>query len=87
MHKGLMVFFETGSTAGIQVKHAKRITNILALLNEAKAVQDMNILGYNLHQLKGNTKGLYSVKVSGNWRITFRFENGNAYIVNYLDYH
>lgn len=86
-HKGLKKFFETGSTAGIQAKHATRLGAILTLLNEAEIVQDMNVPSYDLHPLKGNMKGLWAVKVSGNWRITFGFENGAAYVVDYLDYH
>lgn len=87
VHKGLFKFFETGSTAGIQPKHAVRLGHILASLNHARQVQDMALPGYDLHPLKGNMKGLWSVKVSGNWRVVFRFENGNAYVVDYLDYH
>ena len=86
-HKGLQKFFETGSTAGIQAKHEKRLLNILGLLDRATQVQDMAIPGYDLHPLKGNMKGLWAVKVSGNWRVVFKFENGDAYVVNYLDYH
>jgi proteic killer suppression protein len=87
MHKGLKKFFETGSVAGIQAKHATKLSNILGLLNDAEEVKDMNVPGYGLHPLKGNMKGLWAVKVSGNWRIVFRFENGDAYVVDYLDYH
>ena len=87
MHKGLRKFFETGSVAGIQAKHAAKLSNILGLLHDAEDVKDMNIPGYGLHLLKGEMKGLWAVKVSGNWRVVFRFENGNAYVVDYLDYH
>lgn len=87
MHKGLKKFFETGSTAGIQTKHATKLSNILGLLNDAEDVKDMNVPGYGLHPLKGDMKGLWAVKVSGNWRVIFRFENGDAYVVDYLDYH
>lgn len=86
-HKGLQNFFETGSIAGIQAKHAGRLSNILGLLDRAKHVQDMAIPGYDLHPLRGNKKGLWAMKVSGNWRIVFKFENGDAYVVDYLDYH
>lgn len=86
-HKGLYKFFSTGSTAGIQAKHASRLKAILTLLNEAEAVEDMNLPALRLHPLKGSMKGLWAVTVNGNWRITFRFEKGNAYIVDYLDYH
>lgn len=86
-HKGLEQFFKTGSTAGIQAKHADRLNIILTALNAATAAQDLNRSGWNLHRLKGEFAEHWSVKVNGNWRITFRFENGNAEIVNYQDYH
>ena len=86
-HKGLEVFFLTGSTKGIQAKHAGRLGYILDLLDAAASVRDMNFPGSNLHPLKGDLAEHWSVKVSGNWRLTFRFENGNAYVVNYQDYH
>lgn len=60
---------------------------MLDRLDNAVEVQDMDAPGYVLHPLKGSLKGYWSVKVSGNWRMTFRFENGNAYVVNYQDYH
>ena len=59
----------------------------LVALDTAQAIEDMDIPGYRLHQLKGNRKEVWSITVNGNWRITFKFENGNAYIVNYEDYH
>lgn len=86
-HKGLELFFYTGNTKGIQAKHARKLGMILDLLDNAADESDMNFPGSRLHQLKGNLAGLWSVTVSGNWRITFRFENGDAYIVNYQDYH
>lgn len=60
---------------------------ILAALESSHEIDDMNIPGFRLHPLKGKLKGVWSVSVSGNWRITFEFENGNAYVVNYEDYH
>lgn len=86
-HKGLHKFFETGSTAGIQALQEKRLRLILTALDGADEVQDMNLPGFRLHPLKGNMKGLWSVTVNGNWRIVFRFEKGDAYVVNYQDYH
>ena len=86
-HKGLHKFFTTGSTAGIQAKHKERMAKILLLLDGATAVQDIALPSYDLHKLKGNMKNLWAVKVSGNWRVTFRFEDGDVYVVNYLDYH
>jgi proteic killer suppression protein len=73
--------------AGIQSAHATRISDRLAFLNAAQTPDDMNKPGYRLHLLKGDREGLWATNVSGNWRIVFEFENGNAYIVNYEDYH
>lgn len=86
-HKGLESFFYDGTTKGIQAKHAVRLRHILDLLDFAEVVEDMCFSGSGLHPLKGNLKHLWSVKVSGNWRLTFRFEGGNAYVVNHQDYH
>ena len=86
-HKGLGKFFVTGSTAGIQAAHAKRLRLILGRLNVASLVKDMDLPGLRLHELTGSRKGTWSVTVSGNWRVTFRFEGGDAEIDNYEDYH
>lgn len=87
IHKGLKVFFETGSMAGIQAPHARRLAERLQVINQAKVIQDINLPPYRLHQLKGDRSGIWSISVTGNWRITFKFEDGNAYIINYEDYH
>ncbi|MEA1897834.1 MAG: type II toxin-antitoxin system RelE/ParE family toxin [Bacteroidota bacterium] len=86
-HKGLEDFFHSGKNKGIKPEHANRLGKILDRLNAANEIRDMNYPGSNLHQLTGNLKGQYSVKVSGNWRVFFEFVEGNAYIVNYDDYH
>ena len=86
-HKGLRRFYETGSTAGIQVSHRKRLRILLVALDTAAAIEDMDVPGFRLHPLKGDRKGLWSVSMSGNWRITFAFKDGNAYVVDYEDYH
>lgn len=86
-HKGLERFYTTGSTAGIQPAHTVRISDRLALLNAAQTIKDMDKPGYRLHQLKGDRENLWAVNVSGNWRIVFKFQDGDAYIVNYEDYH
>ena len=86
-HKGLEKFYKKGSKAGIQARHATQIRLILAQLNQAKTVEDMNIPSLNLHQLKGARKGIWSVTVQANWRIIFRFQDGDADVVNYEDYH
>lgn len=86
-HKGLRKLFETGSSAGVQASHVKRLRLQLAALDTAQTVEDMNIPGFRLHPLKGEMRGRWAITVSGNWRITFEFRDGNAYVVNYEDYH
>ena len=86
-HKGLEKFFTTGDTSGIQAVHATKIRDRLAFLHSAITIEDMDIPGYRLHELKGKLKGLWAIDVSKNWRIVFRFEYGDAYVVNYEDYH
>jgi len=87
MHKGLEEFFNSGSTRGIQSAHAIKLRMQLAALNTATTIEDMNIPGYRLHPLRGDRKGIWSITVNGNWRVTFEFIDGDAYIVNYEDYH
>ncbi len=86
-HKGLARFFRSGNTAGIQAAHAKRLRLILGRLHAASDARDMDLPGLRLHPLTGNRIGVWSVTVSVNWRVTFRFEDGDAEIVNYEDYH
>jgi proteic killer suppression protein len=86
-HKGLRRFFETGSTAGIQVAHAKKMRLELTALDTAATISDMAIPGFQLHPLRGARKGEWAISVSGNWRITFEFRDGHAYQLNYEDYH
>jgi len=87
-HKDLERFFSKGSTtAGIQPSHAIKISDRLAFLHAAASIDDMDKPGYRLHPLKGKLKNHWAINVSGNWRIVFKFEEGDAYIVNYEDYH
>jgi toxin HigB-1 len=86
-HKGLEHFYKTGSVSGIQPVHARRLSLILSNLDQAESSSDMDLPGLRLHELKGNKKGIWSVTVSGNWRITFRFIGSNVELVNYEDYH
>ncbi len=86
-HKGLKKLFEIGSSAGVQPSHATRLRRILALLDTASTPDDMDLPGLKLHELLGNRKGTWAVTVSGNWRVTFQMEDGDAYGVNYEDYH
>lgn len=86
-HKGLKKFFETGSKAGIQAKHERRLRIQLAAIDTASVIDDVDLPGFKLHQLKGNRGSIWSITVNGNWRLTFEFVDGNAYILNYEDYH
>jgi len=86
-HKGLKRLYETGSTAGILANHDRRLRMQLAALDTAQSIDDMDIPGFRLHQLKGKAKGRWSIRVNGNWRITFQFRDGNAYVLDYEDYH
>jgi len=86
-HKGLEDFFYTGKKKGIKPEHAARVERILDRLNASSEIRDMNYPGSDLHKLVGDKKGQYAVRVSGNWRIFVEFGNGNAYIVDYSDYH
>ena len=86
-HKGLEKFYGTGSTKGIQSNHTKKLRMQLAALDTAQSIEDMDIPGYRLHQLKGSRKGFWSITVNGNWRLTFEFLDGNVHILNYEDYH
>ena len=86
-HRGIEKFFRTGSKAGIQPKHEARLRILLTALNLASVPLDMNRNGWDWHPLKGDHKGLWSVSVSGNWRLTFSFEGEDAILVDYQDYH
>jgi toxin HigB-1 len=86
-HKGLEKLFFDGIAKGVQAKHAQKLLDILDLLDNAVAPGDMDFPGSGLHPLKGDLARYWSVKVSGNWRVVFRMEQGDAYDVEYLDYH
>ncbi len=86
-HKGLKKLYETGSKQGVKPEHVVRLQLILARLDASSAPEDMNLPGLGLHSLKGPLKNFWSVSVSGNWRVIFRFENNHAIDVDYLDYH
>ncbi|MCK2127343.1 type II toxin-antitoxin system RelE/ParE family toxin [Thauera aromatica] len=86
-HKGIEVFFRTGSKAGIQPHQAGRLRVMLAALNNAKGPDDMNAPGWKLHPLARDLAGHWSVWVNGNWRMTFSFEGENAVLVDYQDDH
>jgi proteic killer suppression protein len=86
-HKALDRFFRKSDRQGIDARQADRIRRILDRLEAVSKPQDMALPGYGFHALKGDRKGVYSVSVSGNWRITFRFVEGDATDVNLEDYH
>ena len=85
--KPLEAFFTTGKAGALPVRNTKRIARVLRALDVAEEPTDMNIPGYGFHALRGRRDGQYAVTVSGNWRITFRFRNGEAVDVNIEDYH
>ena len=86
-HKGLRRLYETGSTSGVQASHAKRLRLQLTALDTAQSIEDMGIPGFRLHPLKGEMRGRWSITVNGNWCIPFEFQDGNAYVLDYEDYH
>ena len=86
-HKGLEDHFYDGTKKGIQAKHASRLADILDVLEAATNIQDIKFPGSRLHRLQPRVANRWSVRVSGNWRVTFRFEQGEAYEVDYEDYH
>jgi len=86
-HKGLKLLWEKDDTSKLPSNQIFRIRMILTLLDNAITVQDMNFPGSDLHALKGNMTGFWAVKINGNYRLIFRFENENAFDVDYIDYH
>lgn len=86
-HKGLGKLYETGSHQGVSPEHVKRLRIILARLDASASHEDMNLPGLRLHPLHGKYEGFWAVSVSGNWRVVFRFEDGNTVDVDYVDYH
>ena len=86
-HAGIEKFFLTGSKAGIQPAHAAKLSIQLYALDAAKSPSDLRTPAWHLHSLKGNLEGHWSIRVNGNWRLTFRFEGENAILIDYQDYH
>jgi proteic killer suppression protein len=86
-NKPLRLLFEKDDVSKIRPDFIRKVENILTRLHAAKEIKDMNAPGYNLHQLTGNRKGTWSITIKENWRITFQFENGDAFEVNMEDYH
>ena len=86
-HKGLKKFFLTSSKAGVRAAHTRKLQLILGRLHASTSPRDMNLPGLYLHELKGERQGTWSVRVSGNWRVTFKFDGPDVTDVNYEDYH
>ena len=86
-HKGLELFFTRGDAKGLQAAQVPRISRLLDAIDQADQVEELNVPGWHLHRLKGEWRHLHSLRVSGNWRVTFQFIDGDAHIVNLEDYH
>lgn len=86
-HKGLEKFHKTGSTKGIQAIHARKLKQLLSMLEAMTTTDDLNLPSLRFHQLQGDKQNLYSITVQANWRLTFEFDNENVYILDYTDYH
>jgi toxin HigB-1 len=86
-HKGLKRLYEEADPRGVIAEHAVKLRDLLARLDTARAVADMDIPGFRLHPLKGELKGSWSVTVRANWRVIFRFADHDVFDVDYLDYH
>lgn len=86
-HRGLERFYYDGDKSGINAAHAPRLARILDRLDASTGYRDMDLPGFKLHELKGREKGTWAVRVSGNWRVTFRFIGKDAVLVDYRDYH
>ncbi|MGR3317376.1 MAG: type II toxin-antitoxin system RelE/ParE family toxin [Candidatus Anammoxibacter sp.] len=86
-HKGLKLLFEKNDPKKLSARDIERLENILAFLNRAARPENMGLNSFRLHPLKGNRKGFWSVTVRSNWRVVFRFKDGDAYDVDLIDYH
>ena len=86
-HKSLAALYDNDQTKGVQQTHVKCLRQIFVLLDTATVIDNMDTPGLRLHALKGGYLGFHAVNVSGNWRVIFRFEDGDAFDIDYLDYH
>ena len=86
-HRGLKALYDERAARRVAPEHVQKLRDVLAVLDRSRRPQDVDIPGFRLHPLKGELKGQYAVAVSGNWRVTFRFEEGDVVDVDYLDYH
>ena len=86
-HKGLKLFWSNADASKLPPDQIRKIKFILEALNRAEKISDMNFPGLDLHPLKGNLREHWAVTVKNNWRITFYFKEGNARLIDYVDYH
>ena len=86
-HRGLKALYDGRTARRVAPEHVRKLTDILAALDRSRGPEGMVLPGFRLHELKGRQKGRYAVSVSGNWRVTFRFEDGSVVDVDYVDYH
>ncbi len=86
-HRGLKALYEGRTARRVAPEHIEKLRDILGALDRSRRPEGMDLPGFRLHALKGRLKGHYAVSVSGNWRVTFRFEDGSAVDVDYVDYH
>jgi proteic killer suppression protein len=86
-HRGLKALYDGRTSKKVAPEHVEKLRDILALLDHCRGPKDVDLPGLRLHPLKGALAGHYAVSVSGNWRVTFRFEDGDVFDVNYVDYH
>jgi toxin HigB-1 len=86
-HKGLEQFYKTGNKSGIQPHHSVKLNVQLTAMSAAEKADDLRVPAWRLHQLSGDMAGFWSITVNGNWRVIFRFEEGDIELVDYLDYH
>ena len=86
-HRGLKALYDGRTARRLSPEHVEKLRDILAALDQGRRAEDMDLPGFRLHRLKGGLRGHWAVSVSGNWRVTFRFEDGHAVEVDYLDYH
>lgn len=86
-HKGLKRLYDADDPRGVPAEHVVKLRNILARLDSARTVADMDLPGFRLHALKGGLRGFWAVTVSANWRVIFRIVDNRAFDVDYVDYH
>ena len=86
-HRGLKALYDGRTTRRVAPEHVQKLRDILGVLDRSRTPEEMNLPGFRLHQLRGDLRGHWAVSVSGNWRVIFRFEDGEAVDVDYLDYH